>query len=613
MDESEWEAFLACLQAPLPTTFRLSIDSETRARQRAFLGAQADALVAAGVDAKYVPRPLEWFPDGRLWQIDACRGELKAEHMQELRAMLMRENKSGDITRQEAVSMIPVCYLGVQPGNRVVDMCAAPGSKTSQIVECLGWSSDDAGFVLANDANIHRCQTLTGQLRRLKSDKALVVSHQAQALPRLTGANGELVLFDKVLCDVPCSGDGTLRKAVDVWKDWKPNWGQALHSVQTHIATRGARLLAPGGTLVYSTCSLNPVEDESVVVDLLRKFGGALELVDVSDMLPGLRTSPGLTSWPLVAADGSFVESHADAYDGATALPDPQTEAWIIDQLPRAVRILPHHNNTGGFFVAAFRWRDDRPAASHAGADPDPATVPLTFHDGLEAQSGVAHLDVAAASADAPVIALKPDCELALALSERFGLASDDSNPTRRLVIRVAEQETTTNGQLWSVSPALHNVLSHARNVSNLHVVVAGMPLVSRYRLGASIVEQWKLTQMGARTVGAVATRSVLVTSPAAFLAAMTSHFSRDSNGLITLAAEHAAALNADAMAALSPGPIIIAVDVAATGSSCMGSLTPQHNEPEFVSAYLYDSGTVSIRLSKASLPVVKARLEEWL
>merc|ERR1711998_155293 len=81
--------------------------------------------------------------------------------------------------------------------------------------------------------------------------------------------------YHRIVCDVPCSGDGTLRKDTKVWKVWHPGYGLALHSIQLQIAMRGAALLEVGGYITYSTCSFNPIEDEAVVASLLERCNGA--------------------------------------------------------------------------------------------------------------------------------------------------------------------------------------------------------------------------------------------------------------------------------------------------------------------------------------------------
>ena len=76
------------------------------------------------------------------------------------------------------------------------------------------------------------------------------------------------VQYDRILCDVPCSGDGTIRKAADIWRRWTPINGNGLHPLQLRIALQSASLLKVGGRMVYSTCSFNPVEDEAVVAEV---------------------------------------------------------------------------------------------------------------------------------------------------------------------------------------------------------------------------------------------------------------------------------------------------------------------------------------------------------
>jgi 16S rRNA C967 or C1407 C5-methylase (RsmB/RsmF family) len=140
-----------------------------------------------------------------------------------LHEWLKNANESGSITRQEAVSMIPPLLLGVQPGHRVLDMCAAPGSKTSQLLEALHAAPGGtlpAGFVMANDSDLKRCNLLTHQTKRAGSAGLIVTNHDAATFPELRdgGAAGGPLRFDRVLADVPCSGDGTIRKAPDIWQ-----------------------------------------------------------------------------------------------------------------------------------------------------------------------------------------------------------------------------------------------------------------------------------------------------------------------------------------------------------------------------------------------------------
>ncbi|KAG2029107.1 hypothetical protein BDR03DRAFT_1018892 [Suillus americanus] len=104
------------------------------------------------------------------------------------------------------------------------------------------------------------------------------------------------LLFDRILCDVPCSGDGTLRKNIGIWKRWQPMDGNGLHSLQTRILQRAMRMLEPDGRIVYSTCSLNPVENEAVIAAALNS-NPDFQLIDVSAQLPELIRRPGISSW----------------------------------------------------------------------------------------------------------------------------------------------------------------------------------------------------------------------------------------------------------------------------------------------------------------------------
>lgn len=103
--------------------------------------------------------------------------------------------------------------------------------------------------------------------------------------------------YDRIVCDVPCCGDGTLRKSPDMWRRWHPGFAIGLHTLQLQIAMRGLALLRVGGVMAYSTCTFNPVEDEAVVAALLRRSRGAIELVDASSLLGDLERRPGLNTW----------------------------------------------------------------------------------------------------------------------------------------------------------------------------------------------------------------------------------------------------------------------------------------------------------------------------
>jgi 16S rRNA C967 or C1407 C5-methylase (RsmB/RsmF family) len=219
---------------------------------------------------------------------------------------------AGFVTRQETVSMIPPVVLNAEPHHAVLDMCAAPGSKTSQLLEIVGTISDGnpepGGFIVANDSDARRAYMLVHQLRRLNSPAALVTSVDAQFWPMLNrGLNtsdeerAQEGIFDRVLCDVPCSGDGTARKNLGIWKHWTALGAFGLHPLQISIALNGARLTKVGGYMCYSTCSMNPIENEAVVAELLRLTDGSLELVDKRSDMSGFVARPGWNTWKVLS------------------------------------------------------------------------------------------------------------------------------------------------------------------------------------------------------------------------------------------------------------------------------------------------------------------------
>ena len=176
-------------------------------------------------------------------------------------------------------------------------MRARSGSKTTQLVERV-LSGDGDGVVVANDADSKRCHTLIKRTSSLglRACALVVTCHMAQKMPRLEAEREGG--YDRIICDVPCTGDGTTRKHPEVFARWEVALALRQHPLQLQIAMRGAALLRVGGLMCYSTCSLNPIENEAVVAAMLRTFGPhTLRLVDVSSELPELHRRPGLSTW----------------------------------------------------------------------------------------------------------------------------------------------------------------------------------------------------------------------------------------------------------------------------------------------------------------------------
>ncbi|EGW34238.1 uncharacterized protein SPAPADRAFT_49297 [Spathaspora passalidarum NRRL Y-27907] len=361
--EDEWDTFKQHCQENLPLTFRIT-GSRKHAEEirQQFITKHVEKLKDAEFEGvKLTPKNLAYYPNQLGWQLDVSKAVIrKQKEFAETQRFLVIETQVGNISRQEAVSMIPPLLLDVQPNHYVLDMCAAPGSKTAQLVEALHSQDEKAlptGFVLANDSDYKRSHMLVHQVKRLNSPNFMVVNHDATLFPRikLNGAN-EYLKFDRILCDVPCSGDGTMRKNVNVWKDFRIGNALGLHPLQYNILNRGLQLLKKGGRLVYSTCSLSPVENEAVVAAALRKWGNQIRLVNVENELPGLVRRKGINDWKVFGKDMELKER------GAEGIPDsvfPPSEEEVKEfNLDYCVRVYPHLQNTGGFFITVFEKVD---------------------------------------------------------------------------------------------------------------------------------------------------------------------------------------------------------------------------------------------------------------
>lgn len=396
----EWDCFIECLRKPLPAAFRINSSSQFSTDLRSQLEDEFEkSLQTEGTDGNEAEgiKTLPWYPDNFAWQSSFSRMQLrKNKNLERFHEFLKQENEIGNITRQEAVSMVPPLFLDVHQDHFVLDMCAAPGSKTFQLLEMIHKSSEvgslPSGMVVANDVDVQRCNLLIHQTKRMCTANLIVTNHEAQHFPgchlkknRVNDLELGLtqLLFDRVLCDVPCSGDGTLRKAPDIWRKWSVGMANGVHCLQIQIAMRGLALLKTGGRMVYSTCSMNPVENEAVVSEILRRGGDSIELVDVSTELPQLIRRPGLKSWK-VRDKGVWLASHKDACKhGKTGIvpsmfPSGQAHLDTCDDnngnsvkndgepndvlvtevsclpLERCMRIVPHDQNTGAFFIAVF-------------------------------------------------------------------------------------------------------------------------------------------------------------------------------------------------------------------------------------------------------------------
>ena len=170
-------------------------------------------------------------------------------------------HEAGVYYLQEASAMAPVTLLDPQPGECICDLCAAPGGKTTQIAGRMA----SRGFLLCNEINPKRARILSRNIERMGVANALVTNEHPQNL-----AQRYPEMFDRVLIDAPCSGEGMFRKEEAAVTDWSPETVQMCADRQAEILHTGAALVRPGGRLVYSTCTFAPEENEQAVEKFLQ-------------------------------------------------------------------------------------------------------------------------------------------------------------------------------------------------------------------------------------------------------------------------------------------------------------------------------------------------------
>ena len=277
---------------------------------------------------------VEWFTGvGSAWSLPFERGKAEGD----VKIILSALHETGRLTRQELVSMIPAIALDAQPGDYVLDMCASPGSKTTQIAEHL----DGKGFVMANEVVNNRINTLVANTKRHGSITPIIVHHDGRSMPKVPECG-----FDRILVDVPCTGSATTRKNPDVWEKWLPSGGRTLHKLQIELLTRAIALTKPGGRIVYSTCSLDPVENEAVIAEILRNFE-YISIEPTSELIGDIPGRMGVTEWPNLDDKGN-IHDNSEIEDSMTS----PLENEIKKQLSNCLRIWNDDVDAGGFFIA---------------------------------------------------------------------------------------------------------------------------------------------------------------------------------------------------------------------------------------------------------------------
>ncbi|MED4581800.1 16S rRNA (cytosine(967)-C(5))-methyltransferase RsmB [Brevibacillus choshinensis] len=217
--------------------------------------------------------------------------------------------KEGYYTLQDESSMLVASAVAPEPGMRVLDACAAPGGKTTHLAEKM----DNRGAIIANDVHPHKRDLIVSASKRLGISIIEPIIGDALDLPEKG-----LGTFDRVLLDAPCTGFGVIRRKPDLKWNKTPEDVRSIAQLQYQLLVSLSELVAPGGTLVYSTCTIEPMENQ----DIVRRF----------------------------------VDKHPDFVLDATLRDDlPEVVRDMVDESGAYVQILPHHFDSDGFFIARLR------------------------------------------------------------------------------------------------------------------------------------------------------------------------------------------------------------------------------------------------------------------
>jgi len=287
---SDSEQLLECCTRPLRESIRVNT-----------LKIDKDTLVSRLMKHGWVLNPVRWC-DYAYW-VERCSRDIGKT----------LEHALGYYYMQGAVSLVPVVALGPQPEERVLDICAAPGSKATQ----MGQEMQNTGVIVANDSNLKRIRALSSNTQKCGLINCVITRVDGRRFP-----NWAANTFDRVLVDAPCTATGIIRKSWAAASSWTRRLARRISRLQRSLLLAGFDCLKPGGEMVYATCSLSPEENEENVNALLRARAKA-ELLTFD--VPGIYTRPGVAEW------------RGRRFDWSVA---------------KTIRIYPHDNDAEGFFIA---------------------------------------------------------------------------------------------------------------------------------------------------------------------------------------------------------------------------------------------------------------------
>jgi len=221
---------------------------------------------------------------------------------------------------QEVSSTLPVMILNPKENETILDLCSAPGSKTTQIAACM----KNTGTIIANDLKLGRIKILASNLERCGVTNTIITKNSGDVLcKKLKNANFK---FDKILIDAPCSGEGTIRTSPRTVKEWNLKRIYSLSRIQKNLLASAIELLEDKGEIVYSTCTHAPEENEEVIDFILKKFNNIK--IEKLSLPKELKSHEGINKWQ---------------------------EKEYLEDVKYSCRIYPQDNDTEGFFIAKLK------------------------------------------------------------------------------------------------------------------------------------------------------------------------------------------------------------------------------------------------------------------
>ena len=277
-----------------------------------------------------ISRPWKDYPEVMIIESELQPGELgrSIEHL------------LGYYYIQELASMLSIIALTPKQNELILDLCASPGSKTTQMASQI----NNTGTIIANDVNIKRIQILASNLERCGVTNTIITRDDGIRLCEKFKLQD--LKFDKILLDAPCSGEGTMRSSPKTCLRWNQNTIKSLSKLQKKLFKNAFDILKPNGEIVYSTCTHAPEENEEVVDFALKEFKDEIKIEEIK--LP-VKCREGITEWTSDFAKYS-PESKFEKSERGRELDKKYNE-----KVKFCARIYPQDNNTEGFFIAKFK------------------------------------------------------------------------------------------------------------------------------------------------------------------------------------------------------------------------------------------------------------------